>query len=71
MAHIHIDFNEKGQAQFDIQTDNDNQIFTVLLGVEAFIAAKSELPVSEIRSIMDEMKDDLAVIDVEPIEELK
>lgn len=56
-----VDFNNEGQAEFDIKTDNDAQIFTALLGIEAFIAAKSKLPVSEIRSIMDEMKLDMNV----------
>jgi len=69
MAHIHIEFNDKGQAEFDIKTDNDSQIFTALLGIEAYIGAKSELPVSEIRSIMDEMKNDLQVKGVEPVED--
>lgn len=71
MAKITIEFNEKGQAEFEIQTDNDGQIFTALLSIEAYIAAKSELPVSEIRSIMDEMKLDMAVKDVEEVSDVK
>jgi len=63
MGYINIEFNKKGQAEFDIRTDDDAQIFTALLGIEAFIAAQSELPVSEIRSIMDEMKQDMQVKD--------
>lgn len=63
MGKILIEFNDKGQASFDIKTDNDSQMFTALLGLEAYIAAQSELPVSEIRSIMDEMKQDLQVKD--------
>jgi len=65
MGKIAIEFNEQGQAEFEIKTDNDGQIFTALLGIEAFIAAQSELPVSEIRSIMDEMKLDMKVKGVE------
>jgi|SaaInlLV_10m_DNA_3_1039740.scaffolds.fasta_scaffold01777_3 hypothetical protein len=63
MGKIVIKFNKKNKAEFDIETDNDSQAFTALLGLEAFIAAKSDLPVSEIRSIMDEMKQDLEVKD--------
>jgi len=63
MGKILITFNKKGKAEFDIYTDNDAQMFTALLGMEAYIAGKSELPVSEIRSIMDEMKNDLSVRD--------
>lgn len=63
MGKIVVGFNKKGQAKFDIKTDNDSQIFTALLGIESFIAAKSKLPVSEIRSIMDEMKLDMKVKD--------
>ena len=59
MNKITIKFNKKGQAEFDIKTINDSQMFTALLGLEGYIAAKSQLPVSEIRSIMDEMKLDL------------
>lgn len=51
----------KRSLTFIIKTDNDSQIFTALLGIEAFIAAQSSLPVSEIRSIMDEMKLDMQV----------
>lgn len=56
MAEIKITFNDKNQAEFIINTDNDAQMFTALLGLESFIGAKSELDVSEIRGIMDEMK---------------
>ena len=61
MSKIVIEFNEENQVSFEIKTDNDSQIFTALLGIEAFIAGKSGLPVSEIRSIMDEMKLDMQV----------
>ena len=61
--HIKISFNKKGQAEFDIKNVTDEQIFTALLGIESYIGAKSQLPVSEIRSIMDEMKQDLQVKD--------
>jgi len=63
MGKIAIEFTKRGKAKFDIKTDNDAQIFTALLGIESYIAAKSKLPVSEIRSIMDEMKQDLEVKD--------
>lgn len=61
--YIKIKYNKKGQSEFDFKNVTDEQIFTALLGIEAYIAAKSELPVSEIRSIMDEMKQDLQVKD--------
>lgn len=59
--HIKISFNKKGQAEFDFKNVTDEQIFTALLGIEGYIGSKSQLPVSEIRSIMDEMKQDLTV----------
>ena len=61
MSKIVIEFNEENQVSFEIKTDNDSQIFTALLGIEAFIAGKNGLPVSKIRSIMDEMKLDMQV----------
>ncbi len=59
--YIKVKYNKKGQAEFDFKNVTDEQIFTALLGIDAYIAAQSELPVSEIRSIMDEMKQDLQV----------
>jgi len=61
MGEIVIKFNDENQASFEIKTDNDSQIFTALLGIEAYIAAQNNLPISEIRSIMDEMKLDMQV----------
>lgn len=61
MSKITVKFNKKGQAEFDFNNVTDEQIFTALLGIEGYIGAKSEVPVSEIRSIMDEMKQDLQV----------
>ena len=61
--YIKISFDEKNRAEFDFKNVTDEQIFTALLGIEAYIAAKSELPASEIRSIMDEMKQDLQLKD--------
>lgn len=63
MGQITIEFNDKNQASFSINTDNDAQMFTALLGLESYIASINGLPVSEIRSIMDEMKQDLTVKD--------
>ena len=68
MSKITIKFNDKGKAEFDFDAVTDEQIFTALLGIESYIGAKSELPVSEIRSIMDEMKQDLQVSDSEVID---
>lgn len=59
MSKIVINFNDKNEAAFEIDTVKDSQLFTALLGLESYIGAKSGLPASEIRSIMDEMKNDL------------
>jgi len=56
MGKIHIKFDKKDRAKFEIETDNDSQLFTAILGLEGYIAGKADLPVSEIRSIIDEMK---------------
>ena len=61
MGKIYIKFDKKNKAKFEIETDNDSQLFTALLGLEGYIAGKSDLPVSEIRSIIDEMKQDLTI----------
>jgi len=63
--YIKISFNKQGQAEFDFKNVTDEQIFTALLGIEGYIGAKSQLPVSEIRGIMDEMKQNLQVKEVE------
>jgi hypothetical protein len=61
MGKILIEFDDKNNASFDINTDSDSQMFTALLGIESYIAAQNGLPVSEIRSIMDELKLDMKV----------
>jgi len=44
-----------------LQHDSDEQIFTALLGIEAYLAAKNGLHINDIREIMDDMKEDLTV----------
>ena len=61
MGKVLVEFDYNNRANFDISDVTDEQVFTALLGLESWIAAKSEIPVSEIRSIMDEMKLDLEV----------
>ena len=61
MSHIRIVYNNRGKAEFDFKNVTDEQIFTALLGIESYIGAKSQLPVSEIRSILDELKQDKVV----------
>ena len=57
---VEVSFNSKGQAEFHIDA-TDEQLFTALLGIEAYIAEKLEVPVSEIRLHMDELKSKLKV----------
>lgn len=61
--YITVKFNDAGQAEFDFNNVTDEQIFTALLGIESYIGAKSDVPVTEIRSIMDEMKEGMEVKD--------
>lgn len=63
MAHVRIEF-ENNQAKFDIATDEDSQMFTVLLGLEAYIASKSGLHIDDIRNILDDMRDGSELKDV-------
>jgi len=63
MGKIYIEFDKKNRAKFNIETDNDSQLFTALLGLEGYIAGINDLPVSEIRSIVDEMKQHKTVKD--------
>jgi len=61
MGVIKVEFDDKNKASFEIKTDSDEQIFTALLGIEAYLAAKTSLHVNDIREIMDDMKKDLTV----------
>jgi len=61
MAKVQITFNDKNQASFEIETDNDNQLITAIMGLESYICAKLGLPSEELRAVIDEVKRDFKV----------
>ena len=65
MKKVLVEFNNEGQAKFTIDTDSDEQIFTALLGIEAYLADKTGLHINDIRDIVDDMKKE---VDIKPEE---
>jgi hypothetical protein len=52
---------EGGSAEFDIHVSEPAQVFTVLLGLEGWLATQLGLDAPDIREILDEMKGDVNV----------
>ena len=65
MSKVLVEFNEVGQARFTIDTQSDEQIFTALLGIEAYLADKTGLHINDIREITDDLKKE---VDIKPEE---
>ena len=65
---ILVEFSEDGKASFEVKTQDDGQIFTALLGLEAYIASKIGLPIADIRDIMDDIRDTKQVVEVKAID---
>jgi len=55
MGKIYIKFDKKNKAKFQIETDNDSQLFTALLGLQKYVCKMHDLPMGEIQGIIDEM----------------
>lgn len=65
MSKVLVEFNNVGQARFTIDTESDEQIFTALLGIEAYLADKTGLHINDIRAITDDLKKE---VDIKPDE---
>lgn len=59
---IMISFDD-GKASFEVRTEKDEQLFTAMLGLEAYIAAKLGLHINDIRDIMDDIRASKQVVD--------